>query len=172
MTDYQKSILIDYYDGHVAKEKLLEVWGEVLGDIEAVKRILQDAMKEQNVEHLELSIKLIWLSNSVDQFIDELNLLLLDPNHRSHQLITKTIQDLKNPKSIPFIRKALASKFDYLAYTCSESAVIAKWFSWALFSIGTKEAIDVIKEYADAEDEGVRKEMRYRWRKLTENNPF
>ena len=100
------------------------------------------------------------------QFIDELNILLLDPNHRKHQIITKKIQDLGNPKSIPFIREALKSNFDYLEYTGSDSDAIAKWFSWALFAIGTKEAIAIIKEYTKSDDEGIRNEMVYRLNKV------
>jgi len=44
--------------------------------------------------------------------------------------------------------------------------VIAKWFSWALFSIGTKEATEVIKEFSNSKDEGIRNEMIYRLNKI------
>lgn len=132
----------------------------------SVKTEIKQAIESKEEAKLERAIDLIWLYEDNEKFIDELNILLLEPNHKSHQAITKAIQSLKNPKSIPFIRKALQSNFDYLAYTCSESGTIAKWFSWALFAIGTKEAIDLIKEYTKSDDEGIRNEMIYRLNKV------
>jgi hypothetical protein len=73
---------------------------------------------------------------------------------------------LKTPSSVPFIRKVLESKFEGIPYNGSNSRSMAKWFSWALYSIGTEEAIEVIKDHANSEDEGIREEMRYRLKKL------
>ncbi len=98
--------------------------------------------------------------------IDILNELLLVPFHHHHQAITKLLQDIKNPSSIPFIKKVLESNFDYLEYTCSESDAIAKWFSWALYCIGTVEAVEVMKDFANSEDQGIRQEMQYRLDKV------
>lgn len=43
---------------------------------------------------------------------------------------------------------------------------MAKWFSWALFCIGTKEAIEVMKEHANSKAKGIKYEMRYRLKKI------
>jgi hypothetical protein len=81
--------------------------------------------------------------------------------------VAKALQDhVKSSSSIPFVEQALATRFDYLTYTCSDSGVIAKWFSWLLFEIGTPEAIAVMRRYADDPDEGIREEMRYRLAKV------
>jgi hypothetical protein len=113
-----------------------------------------------------IAVSLIRLSGPDKQFINILNELLINPNHRSHQFITKTIQEIKSPSSIPFIRHALKSNFDYLNYTGSDSAAIAKWFSWALYSIGTMDAIELMKEYSNSSDDGIKKEMTYRLSKV------
>jgi hypothetical protein len=68
------------------------------------------------------------------------------------------------------VRKVLENNFDYLQYTCSESSTIAKWFSWLLYSIGTKEAIELMREYSNSEDEGIANEMRYRLKKMNVQN--
>jgi hypothetical protein len=113
--------------------------------------------------------KAIWALLSrpeTENFTDILNELLISPRHRCHQAVAKTLQDIASPSTIPFVRKALDCKFDYLAYTCSEDVVIAKWFSWLLFSIGTNEAIAMIEEYSHSENQGISKEMRYRLKRL------
>ena len=137
---------------------------------EAIKEEIRQSIESQDVNRIEQAINLIWLKEDDGEFIDELNTLLLEPNHRSHQEITKTIQDLKNPKSVPFIKEVLESKFEYLEYTCSCSDAIAKWFSWALYSIGTNDAIDLIEEYTNSKDDGIRNEMIYRLNKVKNKN--
>jgi len=167
MTDKQIQILSDYHSGKIPRGELLQEFGKEIEDVKFIKKEIKTSIKTKNEENIGRAISLIWFARNYEEFIDELNILLLEPNHRNHQLITKTIQDLGNPKSVPFIKKALETNFDYLAYTCSDSDVIAKWFSWALFSIGTANAINVIKEYTKSEDYGIRNEMIYRLNKLT-----
>ena len=102
-----------------------------------------------------------------DSTIELLNELLVAKGHRQHQLIAKILQDVKSPSTIPFVRRALESNFDYLEYTCSDSDAIAKWFSWLLFSIGTEDAIDLIRVYTQSTDDGIREEMIYRLNKIS-----
>ena len=123
-------------------------------------------METKDEVEIETVMQLIWLSEDDDNYTGLLNQLLLIPQHRSHQHIGRTLQHLKSPPSVPYIRKTLESNFDYLEYTCSESDAIAKWFSWALAEIGTQEAIGVIKDFSTSEDEGIRNEMQYRLKKI------
>jgi hypothetical protein len=166
MTEKQILILDKYSWGKISRDNFLHEFGEAIEDVEFIKEELKKSIESKNEDHIERAIRLMWFQKNSEPFIDELNLLLLVSNHRSHQVITKTIQGLRNPKSIPFIRKALESNFDYLEYTCSDSDVIAKWFSWALYSIGTTEAINIIKEYTKSENQGIRNEMIYRLNKV------
>jgi hypothetical protein len=115
---------------------------------------------------LDEAIDLIYQTGNDAQFTDILNTLLINPNHHRHQFVTKCIQTNKSPSSVPYIQQVLEKGFDDFAYTCSESGVVAKWFSWALFAIGTKEAIDLIRKYAQSDDVGIREEMVYRLSKL------
>jgi hypothetical protein len=95
---------------------------------------------------------------------DVLHHLLVMPGHEFHQHVTMEIQQMKSPSSILYIRAVLADGFAFLAYTCSEDEAIAKWFSHALASIGTPEAIALIKEFAATGNAGVAREMSYRLR--------
>jgi hypothetical protein len=93
---------------------------------------------------------------------DTLNHLLVMPEHQIHQEVTMEIQALKHPSSVPYIRSMLESEFRILDYSCSEPEAIAKWFSHALASINTPEAIAVIQEYVQSRCAAVASEMAYR----------
>jgi hypothetical protein len=127
---------------------------------------INKALKSDKNKALNSLIHLIYLCDNKAPFIDILNALLLNPHHKSHQFVTKNLQQLKHPSSVTFIEQALATNFDYLNYTGSEPEVIAKWFSWALFSIGTEEAVNTLKQYAQSDNAGIKKEMLYRLNKF------
>jgi hypothetical protein len=128
---------------------------------------IEEAIQAADADALDCALWLVRQAEAPVAFLDTLNALMVSPNHRSHQMIAKTLQDhLPDPKSIPFVRQVLASNFDYLEYTCSESDVITKWLGWLLYAIGTQEAIDVMREYSNSTDPGIAQEMRYRLRKV------
>jgi lipopolysaccharide biosynthesis regulator YciM len=98
--------------------------------------------------------------------VDILNNLLIMPGHDRHQAITWEIQKTQSPSSIPYIEQMLKSGFTDLEYTCSENETITKWFSHALASIHTPEAIELIKRFSHSDDPGIAKEMAYRLAKI------
>lgn len=98
---------------------------------------------------------------------DVLNNLLVMPGHELHQEITREIQKLRSPSSVPYIRRLLIDDFRMFEYTCSEPGVIAKWFSHALAEIDTPEAIALIKEFAGSSNPEIAEEMTYRLSRLT-----
>lgn len=172
MTEIDKQLLSDLNCGMITTEEFLMTFSiDVKSNPEFVRKEILTAIERHDPNEIQCILGLIWASDDIFPFVDLLNELLINPNHRSHQQIAKNLQDYApSPSTVPFVRKALESKFDYLEYTCSESNVIAKWFSWLLYSIGTKEAIELMKEYSDSNDEGIRDEMRYRLRKVDVNN--
>lgn len=127
---------------------------------------VREAIKSGETEELDIAVSELLESENISNHIDLLNELLLVNFHRQHQYIAKAIQDLKTPSSVPYIRKVLDSGFKEIPYTGSDSYSMAKWFSWALYCIGTKEAIEVMKEHANSKDQGIKYEMRYRLKKL------
>lgn len=127
---------------------------------------IRKAIQDKNQEELDSAIDDILDKTDCSNYVDILNELLLVPFHYKHQYIARAIQDLKTPSSVPYIRKILESEFKGIPYNGSDSYGMAKWFSWALYEIGTKEAIDLMKEFANSTDEGIRYEMNYRLNKL------
>lgn len=168
MTDKQKQGLSAYFSGRIDIATLLDILMVDPRQEEAfVLTEVHRAIQTNDPHEINLSIDLMWLSNNAIAYKDLLNELLVNPNHTQHQYIAKALQDqVKCPSSIPFIEKALATHFDYLEYTCSDSEVIAKWFSWILYEIGTPEAIAVMQRYSDDPDEGIASEMKYRLAKI------
>jgi hypothetical protein len=168
MTDKQKQGLSEYYAGRISIDTLVNIFPvDPRRDESYIATEVRNAIQTNDPDEIDQSIYLMWLSDNVIAFTDLLNELLVNPNHTQHQYIAKALQDyIKSPSSIPFIEKALATHFDYLAYTCSESDVIAKWFSWLLYEIGTPEALAVMQRYADDPDEGIGNEMKHRLAKV------
>lgn len=98
---------------------------------------------------------------------DVLNEVLLIKGHRRHQEIVREIQLLADPSSVPYLRRLFDQELTFMSdYNGSGTGVVAKWFSHALFSIGTQEAIEALRTYAQHPDEEVREEMLYRLGKL------
>jgi len=167
MTEIETQLLAEFDYGIISKEVFLKNFPvDIQNNPNYIKEEVSAAIRNGDNDTLQMTINLIWLSGDTSEFVDLLNELLINPNHQSHQQIAKTLQDIRSPTTIPFVKKALDTNFDYLEYTCSDSEIIAKWFSWLLFSIGTKDAIDLIKEYSNSNNEGIRKEMLYRLKKL------
>jgi hypothetical protein len=127
---------------------------------------VKEAIKKGDLEELDFAVSELLQSKSISSHIDLLNELLLVNFHYQHQYIARAIQDYKFSSSVPFIDKVLESKFNGIPYTGSESRSMARWFSWALYCIGNKKAIEVMKKHANSTDEGIREEMRYRLNKL------
>jgi hypothetical protein len=168
MTEADKKLLIDLDYGRVTFDDFLRQFSvDLKSDNNFIRTEVEAAIQSADTDRIQMTIPLIWFSADIPNFVDLLNELLINPNHRSHQVIAKNLQDfVPSPTTVPFVRKALEAKFDYLEYTCSDLDVIAKWFSWLLFSIGTDEAINLMKEYSNSTVEEIANEMRYRLNKI------
>ena len=169
MMPEQQQQLLEYFTGRMSIDKLVDILqADPRRDDTYVTAELRNAIQKGDRNELDACIHLLWISEDVKPFTDIMNELLVNPNHTQHQQIAKTLQDdVRSPSTIPFVEKVLATHFDFLAYTCSESDVIAKWFSWLLYAIGTPEAIAVIRQYAEDPDPGISKEMKYRLNSIT-----
>jgi HEAT repeat protein len=167
--DHWKNTIKKYYNLEIDRDQFDRLFpADLLANQSFALSMIDAALVSKDQEELDLAIWfLLFFHKDKPESIDVLNELLVNPDHKMHQVITKRLQDLKSPSSIPYIRQVLEGGFDFLAYTGSESRAIAKWFSHALASIGTPEAIQLIEQFSHSEDEGVRDEMRYRLKKIT-----
>lgn len=168
MNQPERNLILDWLNGRKSNEDLLSSFPVNYKDkTNYLMSEVESAIENSETDDIRLLAEFICrLPENDSGLIDVLHKLLLNPNHLSHQYILLKLQKLANPKSVPFIRKALETNFDYIPYTGSDLDAIAKWFSWALASIGTDEAIDLIREYSNSEDEDIRKEMSYRLKRI------
>jgi hypothetical protein len=134
----------------------------------ALERAIREAMASNSADRLDQALDQLWVVEGHSGHIDLLHELLLSDRHHQHQLVTRCIQNARDPRSVEVIQRVLQRGFEPFAYTCSDDAVIAKWFSHALADIGTRKAIQVIHEYAGSPNQEVAQEMRYRIFRMTE----
>lgn len=167
MDDATRAALDAHLGGALGREALLAgPAGALVRDPERLEATLRAALAAGDDDELDLAIELLWLAGDPTPQRELLEALLLHPGHHHHQAVTRALQRIASPASVPALRRALAAGFDHLGYTCSEPAVIAKWFSWALAEIGDDAAIAALREHAASRDPEVAAEFRYRLRRL------
>lgn len=88
--------------------------------------------------------------------------LLLEDWHREHEDMIRALQDEQDPRSVPILREAIRLKprLEYLDY--DDYGAYYKKCLWALQSIGTPEAVDLIRECAESEIPELKEQARYR----------
>ncbi len=116
MTEKDKKLLIEFENGEITADNFLNQFSvELKSDNHFIYTEIQTAIESDDPAKLKLVIPLIWISDDISRFLDLLNELLINPNHKSHQRIAKTLQDkLPRPTTVPFVRKVLETNFDYL----------------------------------------------------------
>ncbi|HDC2122882.1 TPA: hypothetical protein O7X39_001411 [Salmonella enterica] len=133
---------------------------------QSVRDVVQEAIAGQDYEIINTVTEQLLSANNPRFHLDVLNLLLVTSGHYHHQEVAMKLQQIGDSSTIPYVRQVFAQGFDYLDYTCSDSGAIAKWFSHLLWRIGTPEALALIQEYTSHSDEGIRKEMLYRLKRI------
>lgn len=162
MTPQQIELIHAWSVAELAYEDLRDRFpASVLDDVEFVTDTVRSAVQKATQPEFDTAIQLMMLSKGAT-YLDLKNELLTTPGHTCHQEIAKDLQDLADPSTVPFVRHALGMGFRHLEYTASEPGVIAKWFSWLLFAIGTDEALETLVEFSAAPDQDVAAEMQYR----------
>ncbi|HHQ6627609.1 hypothetical protein J8631_10540 [Serratia fonticola] len=157
--------LLDENKGNITKQyQLVKVSNGTIR--EYILGEMATAVKEGDQDAWYTLLDMTLAINDQQIRVDILNNLLIMPGHDRHQAITWEIQKIQSPSSIPYIEQMLERGFTDLEYTCSENETITKWFSHALASIHTPEAIELINKFSHSDDPGVAKEMTYRLAKI------
>ncbi|POP43233.1 hypothetical protein CHU32_20810 [Superficieibacter electus] len=139
-----------------------------------IRAAISEAITRQDSDMLDSAIERLLAAGrelttgKPDTRLDLFHQLLVMPGHHCHQQVAFELQTIADPATLPYIRQVFEQGFDYLDYTCSDSDAIAKWFSHLLWRIDTPEALALIKEYARHPDEGIRNEMQYRLKRITQ----
>jgi len=167
MNELERGLLQALYNCELSREEFAKRFPvDFNSDAIYVCRLVKAGIGSGDLEALNLAICLLFTARHQPEYLHLYNCLLVTPHHYHHQEVARELQALKSPSTIPFARQVLESDFAWLAYTCSDSGAIAKWFSHLLWDIGTPEAEALIREYSHADDEGIRREMLYRLQRM------
>ena len=167
MTEYEKQVLDLYCSNEISLEKFRAVFPiDLEANAVACETAAVVVIATGDANKLDRFVTLLFSFEDLALHVHVLNVLLVTPHHFYHQAVAKALQSIASPTTVPYVKKVLEKGFEFLAYTFSESEVIGKWLSWLLYAIGTPEAISVMREYAESEDEGLAAAMQYRLAKV------
>lgn len=167
----QLKLLEDFENDNISLDELDAAFEEqfsidLFSDVNYLDAEIDLAISKKEAHQLDLLLNILWIIRPKRNAINILNKLLIFPHHKQHQAITKQIQEIADPCSVRYIAQILEQGFEDFEYTFSEDAAIAKWFSWALYSIGNEAAIDVMKQHSKNSNTEIAAEMLYRLSKL------
>lgn len=131
----------------------------------------QEIIQRQDAGGVEEALPLLANSEKNDEFIGILHKLILAHWHSRHEDIIHDLQRRKNSASIPYIKQAIQTKYEYLESYGGTRQFINQC-GHALASIGNEEAIELIKELVKSNDPILKDEMLYRISKIENRNDY
>ncbi|CAA9199834.1 hypothetical protein [Flavobacterium collinsii] len=135
------------------------------------RKIAENIIASKNSNDVNFCIWLLWILEENDEHIDLFHKLLLEPWHTEYNDIIHDLQRREHPSSVPVIKIAIQQKYDSLEAYSTGTGQFINQCGHALKSIGTKEAIDTIKDLAEnSEDPIIKVEMIYRLSKIFPTN--
>jgi hypothetical protein len=171
MREELKQDIIDFNLGKLSKVVLLAKLPTDSGiRSKELRKIIEEAIATKNSEDVELGITLLWLVEEKNEFTDLVHKLILETWHTRYEDLIHDLQDRKEDSSVPIIKKAIQQKYDFLeSYETGMGQFISQC-GYALFSIGTHEAISAITDLSNSNNEMIKREMHYQLKSLA-NHP-
>jgi hypothetical protein len=154
---------------HQFKEKISNIIGNRKKDI---RNFIEEIIKHKNPDHLEYGLVILFAFEENNEMIDLINQLILEPWHRSYEELVHNLQRRKRTESIPFLKKAIQNKYEYLEVTGTGTRQFINQCGHALRSIGTQEALDIIRQLSQSKDPIIKDEMLYRISKIEGRNDY
>jgi len=164
---HTKHLIDKFVKREISKEEFVEgLPSNLKNNSNEFRNFLLEIIKSKNPEDLQNALTIMWLLRKEKEQNDILNELIIQNWHTRHEDIIHELQKQKNPKSIPYIKEAMQSKYDYLVSFGTGIRQFISQCGHALSSIGTKEAIKVIEDLSKSNDPIMRDEMLYRLSKI------
>jgi len=167
MTEELKQNILDFELRKISKEELLLKlpFSQENNSIE-LRNIITNIIDSKIGKDVEFGLTLLWLLEENNEFTDLLHKLILEPWHSRYEDIIHDLQERKDSSSVPVIKIAVQQKYEYLESYGTGTRQFISQCGHALKSIGTKEAIEVIKDLAEnSDDELIKTVMKYRLEK-------
>ncbi len=141
---------------------------ELLGGTsrEHVQVLFNYAMENKDPKAVEAFVEITNILSWNRYLLDNWNALLVETWHTKPEDIIHTIQGIANPKSVPFIKKAMQQRYPFLVSYGTGTRQFINQCGHALWSINTPEALAVVEEFTQHEDPIIKNEMNYRWARI------
>jgi hypothetical protein len=149
-----------------------EIQNEVNLYTETIHAYFEGVIKNEDADGVEEGLSAFSEFEKKDEFIYILHKLILAHWHHRHEDIIHELQRIKNPESIPFIKQAMQTKYDYLEAYGTGVRQFINQCGHALASIGNKEAIETIKELTLSATPVLKDEMLYRISRIEKRNNY
>jgi len=172
MTEELKQDILDFELQKITEEELLSRLPFSLEHkSRELRKIINEIINSKSGSEVEYGLTLMWLLEENNEFTDLLHVLILEPWHSRYEDIIHSLQGRKDPTSVPIIKIAIQNKYEYLESYGTGTGQFICQCGHALKSIGTKEAIETIKDLAEnSNDPVIKTEMRYRLDKIISQN--
>ncbi len=167
MTEELRQNIIDFQLGKLPRETLLS---KLPKDNEAkskeIRKIFENIIDSNNSDDVELGLSLLWLVEENNEFTDLIHRLIIEPWHTRYEDLIHDLQSRKENSSVPIIKKAIQQKFDFLESYETGTGQFISQCGYALFSIGTNDAIRTITELSNSDNVMIKREMSYQLKRL------
>lgn len=173
MTESIKSAIKKYWKRELSKEAFLTIIQTEIGyGIADFRNYFAKIIQSRNANDLEYGLVILFAIEKDNNLTDLLNKLLLEPWHREYEELAHSLQGRKSPESIPFLKKAMQNKYEYLESYETGTRQFVNQCGHVLKSIGTDAAINVIKELSESDDPILKDEMLYRLSRIEGRNDY
>ncbi len=130
---------------------------------------LRDAMVHRSADEVGW---LVWLAHKFELNADWAGIFcdLLDADwHYEHEDLADTLQDIRDPNTVPCLLRAAQKRHEYLDYDGGHC--LAVHCIWALHDIGTDAAVEALSVLAASKIAVIRDEAKERIRELAARRP-
>lgn len=110
MNKEQYNLLQTFDEGKLNLDDLDRIFEEkfnidLYSDINFLEIEMKAALANNEEETIELLMNILWIIRPKKKKINILHQLLLAPNHRHYQAVTKEIQSIADPSSVDYIKR-------------------------------------------------------------------
>ena len=173
MNNKLRRIINNYRNEEIDRERFVkEIQDEIGNRKEDFRKLFEQIIKKQNADELEYGLVILYTIEEENEWIDLIHKLILEPWHREYEELAHDLQRRKRPESIPILEEAIRKKFDYLESYGTGTRQFINQCGHALRSIGTEEAIMVIRELSESRDPILKDEMLYRISRIEGRNNY
>lgn len=133
---------------------------------------LSQILENKNADEVEDLMTYTYSNETDDKIIKIIHQLITEPWHRSYEEMAHYLQSKKKPESVEPIKRAMQKRYDYLESYGTGTRQFINQCGHALWSIGTNEAINSIRELTKSDDPIIRDEMLYRLSRIENRNNY